>query len=536
MDDKEVVEEAIGDKGVVEEAIGDTEVVEEAIIDDEVIEEAIVDEEVVAEAIGDAVTVDEGREAAIAALAEQLSEQHDDIQRMYPSISASLLSAATESSLAPEDDKNSLDIVTEHVTRPLAPVEEWRLPEALPVGELRPYYENALLDCQLHQAAEFSRQMRDGTHPLAELVAAFQRCARHLANAEQKLQAVRGDARTKEAHLWTVTERSEWREARCRDNASVRKTISWDDAAYGGEAARQLETALRRFGEDALDEHALLRYEAGLARALVDDCLVAVRSASNAMTGPSNSPGNDNERSLCLSVLFRCVRAPPELPEVTAALHQWIAFLGSDVATQGPPEQRLRLLWELLHAPAGVGRWGAGLLQPAGDAAVALAALALLLGPRNDRETFLRAWQPLPGTGNGTATVTEDDSGGWALVDSDGEDDSSVSASWALMRESDLLALLNQIPLATVFRDALGLSSSPASSASASESSEEQLVYEPATGCHPLQLLRVMAFSTRIVAILDNGLDNHAHARYKALNKRISRLIKLVILFAATMT
>ena len=131
----------------------------------------------------------------------------------------------------------------------------------------------------------------------------------------------------------------------------------------------------------------------------------------------------------------------------------------------------LFVLHHVLRCGPGFGRWAACLIQPnvpsyenltdVSDSpnadpfdhpalAEILVILSIVTSPVRGREAFIRdlltptqlqLGAANPGSG-GPAAVSKD----WVVIDSDGEDEPGSSSSY--MKENDLVAILNQIPIA----------------------------------------------------------------------------------------
>lgn len=72
--------------------------------------------------------------------------------------------------------------------------------------------------------------------------------------------------------------------------------------------------------------------------------------------------------------------------------------------------------------------------------------LKVLLMPTKQRAEFLAQLY----AENGTIDATADDL--WIIIDSDGEEDHTPSGEVAKLKETDLIALLNQVPFENLFK------------------------------------------------------------------------------------
>ena len=102
----------------------------------------------------------------------------------------------------------------------------------------------------------------------------------------------------------------------------------------------------------------------------------------------------------------------------------------------------------------------------------------------------------------------------WCVLDGEGSEDEDLEEAWAQLRESDLIALCNQIPVDHMFRYVLRV-----------ETRDERDHYSPG---HSTQhsFLRLYAFATQFVYLLREGLRTFNTPKYRQFAKRLGRLIR----------
>ncbi|KAL3265466.1 hypothetical protein HHI36_009670, partial [Cryptolaemus montrouzieri] len=138
-----------------------------------------------------------------------------------------------------------------------------------------------------------------------------------------------------------------------------------------------------------------------------------------------------------------------------------------------------------------------------------LAVLTIILSPIRERDKFLEDIAQMKDVAQEAL---------WVMVDSDGEEDEEVSGT--SLRENDLVAFVNQIPLDKLFRALLLVRKS-----NYEDCYDDQLVTEH-------HILRFLAFSTTLLKIINRGLHTYNQSRYNQFCKRLSRFIRHIVQYA----
>lgn len=107
----------------------------------------------------------------------------------------------------------------------------------------------------------------------------------------------------------------------------------------------------------------------------------------------------------------------------------------------------------------------------------------------------------------------------WVLVDSEGEEDGSEDAP--SLKESDLIALLDQIPFKMFFGSILNVVNFPG---------EISIDNDLITGTN---VLKVIAFSSTLIDLIGEGMLTYNVERYKQFAKRLGRLIRHVLQYVS---
>uniref|UniRef100_A0A182QSS9 Uncharacterized protein n=1 Tax=Anopheles farauti TaxID=69004 RepID=A0A182QSS9_9DIPT len=209
-------------------------------------------------------------------------------------------------------------------------------------------------------------------------------------------------------------------------------------------------------------------------------------------------------------------------------LRRWFVSVGLRSLQAGTVHERVWLMFHLLRFPNGAGTWAHVLLHPlpvtgsnVGDSFLGtdelqavLTVTRVLLRPIAARQMFLtapdegvRPVEPDPATGTGTT---------FEWVDSDGEE-SAPDKRVRPIKESDLLALLDQIPFRRLFDTLTGRAMVPNG------------LPVPCT-----ELLRLMTLTNRLISILGEGLVTYGgENRYHHFTQRLALLVNDAVKFVS---
>ena len=100
------------------------------------------------------------------------------------------------------------------------------------------------------------------------------------------------------------------------------------------------------------------------------------------------------------------------------------------------------------------------------------------------------------------------------VLDSEGSEDEETDECWSQLRESDLVSLLNQVPVDHMFRYVLRV-----------EERDGTDHYDISLSSQ-YSLLKLFAFSTQFVYLLREGLRTFNTPKYRQLAKRLGRLVR----------
>uniref|UniRef100_A0A182XYE4 Epg5-like TPR domain-containing protein n=1 Tax=Anopheles stephensi TaxID=30069 RepID=A0A182XYE4_ANOST len=217
--------------------------------------------------------------------------------------------------------------------------------------------------------------------------------------------------------------------------------------------------------------------------------------------------------------------------EYVQDLRKWFIQLGTGMLRAGSVDERVWLMFHLLRFPNGTGTWAHVLVHPLpiGKPDGQLADLELhailtlthvLVRPIAERQTFLAPVDE-PADLRPTPPANESKTGGdtFEWVDSDGEE-SSTDKRIRPIKESDLLALLDQIPFRRLF-------------GSVTNRTIERVKVLDAEHLPTTEMLILTLFANKLIAILGEGLATYGGgiARYSHFAQRLALLINDTVKF-----
>lgn len=107
------------------------------------------------------------------------------------------------------------------------------------------------------------------------------------------------------------------------------------------------------------------------------------------------------------------------------------------------------------------------------------------------------------------------------MLDEEGEEDEDIANFGANLFESDLISLLHQIPFNKLFQQILFIQY------------EDDKYYQNKNLITDHHMIRIFAFSTIIVKLLNKGLKTYDSPRYRQLAKRLSALIRDIVQYVS---
>lgn len=164
------------------------------------------------------------------------------------------------------------------------------------------------------------------------------------------------------------------------------------------------------------------------------------------------------EIRVTISVLFSFLRRQVPDKEFSNDIKKWLEKLIALYVRTATWQDHLFLVYHVLRCPPGVATWAVPFIQmpetksmetvPFANDEInhCMTFLKVLLMPTKHRSEFLAQLY----AENGAIDATADDL--WIIIDSDGEEDHTPSGEVAKLKETDLIALLNQVPFENLFK------------------------------------------------------------------------------------
>ncbi|XP_063226634.1 ectopic P granules protein 5 homolog [Bacillus rossius redtenbacheri] len=408
------------------------------------------------------------------------------------------------------------------------------------VDEIKPFSEAQLWSLysngELERSEEFVREFVEHhlsggyqNHRLYELLVNYLRARTRLTADAATLQGLQKDCRNHQGVLWTIERTVVTESGECQDGNPVSASHEHKVSHFDERACAALAGSLGSVRDLVNETHSLDSYTAEVLRLRLEQYVHDV-CAGCSPRAPGDLAARTQELRACVSVLFCFQRRHVRDEQFVGDTRAWLLGLVAVLLGLASWKDHLYVLNHVLRCPAGVASWAAGLVQvPAppplsqqhGASVFAdhrlghmLAVLATLLMPVREREKFLQQVH--------MGTQDSDDDSFWVLVDSDGEEDEETSKSGCtLLKENDLVAILNQIPIDSLFRHVLLV-----------DRRDDRDVYDDGlvTESH---VLRLFAFASVLVRVLGRGLQTYGIPRYRQFAKRLGRLIRHAVQYVS---
>ncbi|XP_044731405.1 ectopic P granules protein 5 homolog [Chrysoperla carnea] len=335
---------------------------------------------------------------------------------------------------------------------------------------------------------------------------------------------------TDEGKLWIVNETKVSKTSECSNKHSVSVVQNYTLASFQNSLFKELTTSLLQIKQRLHDDYELNLYLCQTYKLQVDYRIQCITDECRGVAKLSpKSPVQLQEGALplyllqeiriCLSILFYFQRRNISEKSFIDETRKWIEQLVAILLRVASWKDHLFLLHHILRCPGGIANWATHFIQapcpktlsssPFSDAYInhVVTTIAIILSPIEKREAFLSEF---------LARDMVNDSM-WIVVDSDGEDEENESVNTCPIRESDLIALLNQIPLGNLFRNLTRV---------ITKDDQDILNLDEITESYLLQLI---AWSSKWIEILGCGIRTYSTGRYRQLIKLLSRFINYTI-------
>ncbi|XP_043289159.1 ectopic P granules protein 5 homolog isoform X2 [Venturia canescens] len=392
-------------------------------------------------------------------------------------------------------------------------------------------------------------------HRLHELLMSYLRVRNNLIVNCHELESVKKNCKEIQKQLWCLDKAVITESGECQDGNPVSASHEYSIARFNQHALTGLTKSLASIKDLLHNSQALYSYEAELLRLQIDHyvqrvCTSCKEFATVAQNSPVNLTNVDSsvlpranfemdQLKTCITILFNFQRRVIRDGKFVLDSREWLSRLVAVLLRVANWQDHMFILNHVLRCPGGVTNWAIGFVQiplpPRNCTTISsnsllndpyldhmVATLAVILLPIREREKFLEqvhvtSLQETNSADNPSDTV-------WVMLDEEGEEDEDLANLGANLFESDLIALLHQIPLEKLFehipsREQDDLTESPCSFAQISPRKHRRI-------------LRLFAFSTVLVRLLKQGLKTYNSPRYRQLAKRLSAIIRDIVQYA----
>lgn len=412
------------------------------------------------------------------------------------------------------------------------------------------YTNNQLRLVEIFEGEFVEKELKDSLiqdHPLYTLLKKYSKSRAKYRLNQQYVNQVTKTCEDNYKNVWKIESRTVFGHGHCRCGTAVRGSHDFQQAIFSEEVNNELDRNLKELLRTSCYEHTKCGHDAALYHMQIEQMIRELLNHKSFTHVPNDSPVTLNDEvvyqdmrskigdlRLYISILFKFLREANSDKCFTTDVKEWVTKLVSLQLRVATWHDHVFILFHILRCPAGIGSWAANLIQapvmqrladelhnpftfPEFNHCVSL--LSALLLPIKDRSTFLESITK--DLAPNDDSVQEDI---WILVDSDGEEGSSPSGECIGLKENDLVAIFDQIPLEMIFRYV--------TMTQKTQQNEYQLDENKITGHH---IIRTIAFASKFIGILKNGLVTYDTERYKQFAKRLGRLMKHTVFYIGDM-
>lgn len=331
-------------------------------------------------------------------------------------------------------------------------------------------------------------------------------------------------------NIWRIEQRTASSHGSCSCGRTVRATVNYKFAHFCEGTYAEMEQNLKNLQHFICSNQIKLSHQCALYQRQIDQIIAELINSKQfnhvgSSTAISLNDTKDNdlkakiiELRIYISVMFRFLREISYDEVIEGNVHNWIRQLISLQLRVATWQDHIFILFHIMRCKDGVGNWASSFIQVPPNLNDSfqhcVAVLAALLMPVGNRIKFLaeNLKDVIPSVDN------KDEKDLWILVESDGED--SSSDDYSMLKENDLVAIFDQIPLNIIFK---------AISFAYNKNDSYELDIERASSGH--NIIKTIAFASRLITtILKRGLMNLTE-RHRQFAKRLGKLIKYTLFY-----
>ncbi|GAB6019246.1 hypothetical protein CHUAL_000850 [Chamberlinius hualienensis] len=410
-------------------------------------------------------------------------------------------------------------------------------------SQLKSLYYNQELECNDLYVNHFIESYRCfDSHEFFELVASYQKNRLELLSTMNLFDELKHSYDFKVDQVWTSVTQVTKAQKKCRDGINVVGSYEYRKAVFNENTSEELKSLLLAIQTAVNETYALHAYKVELSKSQVDSYIYRLLSTSTILAAiPRNAPvqvyfpdmrpselvTHVEKLKCCISILFSFQRQSLKDKQFIFDSRQWLTKLVAVLLRVGTFEDHLFIMNHVMRCPAGISNWAASFIQipppvnvtgpyPIGgpflDHVITIMATVLL--PVRAREEFLQNIKL-----EMSANVSSDDNDNkWVLVDSEGEEDEDPKNCWLHLRESDLIAVVNQIPIGCLFKHLLGVFTI------------DDKDYYDNRYMTDQEMMRVFSVATQLVRLFRESFKTYHLSRYKQFTKRVSQFIRHLVI------
>ncbi|XP_073995330.1 ectopic P-granules autophagy protein 5 isoform X2 [Rhodnius prolixus] len=364
-------------------------------------------------------------------------------------------------------------------------------------------------------------ELRSGSvqrHPLYDLLISYLKSREKQATNSTEIDTLLNECKEIQQRLWIIENVKVTETGECQDGNPVEASHEYQIGMFDQIVLSKLATQLALVREMANEQHSLYSYSCQVIKLKVDNFINAISQKFSNL--PHNAPvtllsdsvaRRTSELCGAISVLFYFQRLPCKDQGFITETRQWLTQLIAILLRVSTWSEHMFLLNHILRCPAGIFKWAISYVQcpiapfrtpnPVMYLNHMVTAIATIVCPIKERQAFLSQMDK---------SLNENDDV-WVMVDSDGEDEEDSPSSQSQLRENDIIAMLNQVPLDALFRQILQLSRR-----------DDVDIYNALSSG---EMLKVFAMSKLLIKILEQGIRTYGSTKYQQFAKRLARVI-----------
>jgi hypothetical protein len=392
--------------------------------------------------------------------------------------------------------------------------------------QLAALYYNHEIDFSKEYVKEFVESQKSlQNYKFYEIISTYLRARNKLIATQLEVDNLRKECRTQEEQIWSISDTVVNESGKCQDGNTVSVVHKYPVASMNRQSLTLLGRSLTSVRDLLSEVFTLHAYSCEVLRLQIEHYVQEVLSYYCNI--PHNTPVQllpscklqKKDLYICISVLFEFQRHHINDEQFLCDTREWLLRLGAMLLRVATASDHLFLLHHVLRSPGGISSWAIPLIQipledltnsyPSTSSAFldhAITFLSVLMNPIYEREKVISDRRSL-----------EDP---WTFLDSDGDEEDESRRYMALL-ENDLVAILNQLPIDSVFRHVLGI-----------QRRDNSEFYCP-EHISQSSLLQLFAFATTIIQLLRTGLQTYNTPRYRQFAKRLGRLVRHTVQYVS---